>query len=98
MSWLQFASRNNVWIRVENAGRSSELLLGERRLPAGFEESPLTHVQAYTFGTDRDFRVVPHLATAIGAQGTVYGVGQPLQSTYGAHPAGFNIFLRLRPM
>ncbi|NYF80150.1 hypothetical protein [Granulicella arctica] len=96
-SSLRFAERNHVWTRLENAGRSNELLNGENPLPAGFEEEPLTHVQAYTFGYDRDFDVIPHLASAIGAQVTAYGVGKPLQGSYGTDPVGLNFFVRLRP-
>ncbi len=94
---LQFLHRNYVWTRMENAGRSNELLIGENPLPLGFVESPLTHVQAYTFGYDREFIFVPHLASAVGSQFTVYGVGAPLQPIYGTDPIGVNIFIRLRP-
>ncbi len=96
-STLRFQTRNYVWTRIENAGRSNELLLGENPLPPGFEERPLTHVQAYTFGYDRDVDLLPHLSSAIGAQVTVYGVGQPLEPIYGSNPVGLNVFLRLRP-
>ena len=94
---VQFLKRNYAWTRMENAGRSNELLIGENPLPPGFVESPLTHVQAYTFGYDREFNFVPHLASAIGSQFTVYGVGAPLQPIYGTDPIGVNIFVRLRP-
>ncbi|MGC1872538.1 MAG: hypothetical protein WA700_16390 [Acidobacteriaceae bacterium] len=94
---LNFLQRNYVWTRMENAGRSNELLIVENPLPPGFIESPLTHVQAYTFGYDREFNFVPHLASAVGSQFTVYGVGGPLQPIYGTDPIGVNIFVRLRP-
>jgi hypothetical protein len=94
---LRFRSRNYVWTRIENAGRSNELLIGEQPLPPGFTERPLTHVQAYTLGYDRDFHFAPHLASAFGAQFTLYGVGKPLQPIYGSDPLGVNVFLRLRP-
>ena len=97
-STLRFKSRNYLWTRLENAGRSNELLIGENPLPPGFEEMPLTHVQAYTFGYDRDILHIPHLASAIGAQVTTYGVGQPLQPIYGTNPIGIQVFLRLRPV
>jgi hypothetical protein len=97
-STLRFKSRNYLWTRLENAGRSNELLIGENPLPPGFEEMPLTHVQAYTFGYDRDILHIPHLASALGAQVTTYGVGQPLQPIYGTNPIGVQIFLRLRPV
>jgi hypothetical protein len=95
-STLRFAERNYVWTRVENAGRSNELLNGEHPLPPNFAEMPLTHVQAYTVGFDRDVNLVPHVASAIGAQVTVYGVGKPLQPVYGSDPVGVNVFVRLR--
>jgi hypothetical protein len=41
--------------------------------------------------------VIPHVATALGAQVTVYGVGENLKPVYGSHPAGVAIFIRLRP-
>lgn len=96
-STLRFHTRNYLWTRIENAGRSNELLIGEHPLPPGFVESSLTHVQAYTFGYDRDFYVLPHLASAVGSQVTVYGVGAPLRPIYGTDPIGVNVFLRLRP-
>lgn len=96
-STLRFQIRNHVWTRMENAGRSNELLIGERPLPIGFEESPLTHVGAFTFGYNRDIDLIPHLASAIGAQITAYHVGSPLQPIYGSSPIGTNVFIRLRP-
>jgi hypothetical protein len=96
-STLRFKTRNYVWTRIENAGRTNELTNGEHPLPPDFHEQPLTHVQAYTFGYDRDIDVLPHLAAAIGAQVTAYGVGQPLQRIYGTNPAGVTVFVRLRP-
>ena len=96
-STLRFLTRNHVWTRIENAERSNELLLGENALPPNFVEQPIGRVQAYTLGYDRDFDVIPHVATALGAQATVYGVGDNLKPVYGSHPAGVAIFLRVRP-
>lgn len=96
-SSLRFGTRNYVWTRMENAGRSNELLNGENPLPPGFKEESLTHVQAYTFGYDRDVDLIPHLATAVGAQLTAYGVGRPLRPIYGVDPIGISVFLRFRP-
>jgi hypothetical protein len=95
-SMLQFKDRNYAWIRLENAGRSNELLIGEHPLPQGFKEEPLAHVQAYTFGYDRDVNLVPHLATALGAQVTAFGVGDPLKPVYGSDPIAVQFFVRLR--
>jgi hypothetical protein len=96
-STLRFATSNYAWTRMENVERSNELLLGENPLPPNFQEQPIGRVQAYTIGYDRDFDLMPHLSSAIGAQVTVYGVGDNLKPVYGSHPVGVAVFVRLRP-
>ena len=95
-SLLRFGVKNAVWTRMENAGRTNELLNGENPLPPGFVEEPIGHVQAYTFGYSRDVDLVPHVRTAFGAQVTTYGVPEILRADYGSHPVGVNVFVRLR--
>ena len=85
-STVNFREKNYAWTRLENAGRSNELLVGDHPLPPGFKEEPLTHVQAYTVGYDRDIRLLRNVSSAIGAQVSTYGVGLPLQSIYGLIP------------
>jgi hypothetical protein len=97
-STLRFFSRNYAWTRIERAERSNELLLGENPLPPGFTEQPIGQVQAYTFGYDRDLRLLPHTASAMGGQFTVYSAPDALQPIYGSHPVGVAIFIRLRPI
>lgn len=58
-STVRFLTRNYAWTRIENAGRTTELLNGEKPLPVGFQEEPIGHVQAYTIGYDRDFDLGP---------------------------------------
>lgn len=96
-STLRFHTRNAIWTRIEDADRSNELLSGESPLPPNFVERPIGRVQAYTFGYDRDIDVVPHLASAVGAQFTTYGVPSSLTPIYGAHPVSVVLFLRFRP-
>lgn len=96
-STVRFRTRNYAWTRIENVDRSNELLLGENPLPPGFVEKPIGRVQAYTFGYDRDFGWIPHLATALGAQVTAYGVASTLQPVYGTDPIGVAAFVRFRP-
>jgi hypothetical protein len=96
-STLRLRDSNYVWTRMENAERSDQLILGENSLPPGFREEPIGRVQAYTFGYDRDVALVPHLASAIGAQVTAYGVPDSLRAIYGQRAAGAAVFLRLRP-
>ena len=53
-------------------------------------------VGAYTAGYTRDLGVFGHVQTGVGANFTAYSVPSELRAAYGAHPAGFNVFLRLR--
>lgn len=92
-STMRFQTRNYVWTRLENAGRSNELVSSPS---GGHHEEPLAHVQAYSFGYDRDVDFLPHIRTAVGAQVTAYGVPGVLKSTYGEHPVGVNVFVRFR--
>ena len=97
-STVDFRSSNHAWTRIENAGRSNELLNGENVLPANFVEAPLGHVQAYSFGYDHDLPMYAHTSTAIGAQVTTYGVPDALRPVYGSNPVGVAVFLRFRPV
>src|ERR1700693_549677 len=95
-STVHFLTRNHAWTRIENVDRSNELLLGENALSPNFQEQPIGRVQAYTLGYDRDFDLIPHVATSLGMQITVYGAGDNLKLVYGPHPAGVALFLRVR--
>lgn len=97
-STVKFAHLNYAWTRIENVDRTNELLLGENPLPPGFEEHFLARVQAYTLGYDREFDFIQRLSSAIGGQITLYGKPAFLDATYGAHPMGFLLFVRLRPI
>jgi hypothetical protein len=96
-STLQFEEHNHVWIRIESADRSSELLLGKQPEPPGFDERFLARIQAYTAGYDHDFPLIPGLSSALGTQVTFYGKPAFLTPIYGQHPVGVILFLRVRP-
>ena len=89
-SLLQFRSRDYVWTRIEYAARTSELL--DINLP----EASLGHVQAYTFGFDRDYSLGAHLLAAPGAQSTLYRTPDTLSASYGRTPFSAQGFIRLR--
>jgi hypothetical protein len=95
-STLRFAKHNYAWTRIENVDRTNELLLGGNPLPPGFDERFLARVQAYSFGYDREFNFIPHVASALGGQYTVYAKPSSLDSIYGSQPMGVLLFLRLR--
>jgi hypothetical protein len=81
-STLRFAERNYLWGRIENADRTNELSFRNIPEPINFQESAIGRVQAYTAGYDRDINLIPHLATAIGAQLTVYSTPGSLKTQY----------------
>jgi hypothetical protein len=94
---LRFRTRNYAWTRMENAGRSNELLLKPGTpLPAGFSEQPLGHVAAFSFGYDRDYAVGRHLLAAPGVQFTVYKTPAALSAIYGDTPTAETLFVRFR--
>jgi hypothetical protein len=95
-STLRFLRTNNVWARIENVDRTTELLQNQSPLPSSFSDSYFARVQAYTAGYDREFGRIPHVSTAIGGQIIWYGVPSVLRNDYGAHPVGVLVFLRLR--
>lgn len=95
-STVRFSVRNYAYTRVENVNRTTELLLDNQPVPPGFDEGSAGRVQAYTFGYDRDFNLVPRLSSALGAQVTAYSPESRLRSIYGSDPMGIAIFLRLR--
>ena len=90
-------SPHNVWARIENVDRTSELLLGKQPEPPGFEDRFLARVQAYTFGYDHEFSLVERLSTAVGGQLTFYSTPSALKTMYGDHPLEAVLFLRVRP-
>ena len=78
--------------------RTNELLLRDQFEPVNFREDIIGRVQAYTAGYEREFDLIPHLATGMGAQFTLYSTPQPLIAQYGRRPLGGILFLRLRPV
>lgn len=95
-STLNFLRWNNVWTRIENVDRTTELLLDGSSVPPGFTERYFTRVQAYTAGYDREIGHIPHVSTAIGGQITWFGVPRELVASYGSHPVAGIVFLRFR--
>jgi hypothetical protein len=88
--------QNNLWARIENVDRTSDLLLGKNPEPPGFDETFLARVQGYTFGYDHQFDWIPGLSTAIGGQVMLYGTPARLKPIYGDHPLGGVLFVRFR--
>ena len=83
--------RNSYWARIEVAARTSELLN-----PSPPVETLVGHVQAYTLGYDRAYRVAPYLEAAPGVQFTQYRTPDALTPTYGRAPFSVVMFVRLR--
>ena len=97
-STVNFLGLNWVWTRIENVDRDRTLLVGETPAALTVEEEPIGRVQAYTFGYERDLPLgIPSVTVGLGAQGTAYGLSSQLKTVYGDRPAGFSVFLRIRP-
>ena len=97
-STVNFLKRNWVWTRIENVDRDRTLLVGERPAALQAGEDPIGRVQAYTFGYERDLPIGPSfLNVGLGVQATAYGLTPQLKAIYSDRPAGFTLFLHLRP-
>lgn len=97
-STIHFLSRNWAWTRIESVDRDRTLVVGETPAVLEVHEDPIGRVQAYTFGYERDLpSPIPSVRVGLGAQVTSYGLPSHLKSIYGNHPAGFAVFLRIRP-
>jgi hypothetical protein len=91
---------HNIWGRAENVDRTTALLMGydPDMVMMDFQERFLARVQAYTFGYDHEFNLVPGLSTALGGQLTFYHAPSFLTPIYGDHPRGAVLFVRVRPV
>lgn len=58
--------------------------------------SQVFDIAAYTVGYTRDFPLFARVQTGLGANVSAYGVPSVIQSAYGTHPWGVNVFLRVR--
>jgi hypothetical protein len=97
-SLVNFDRRNYAWTRIEAAARTSELLDLPSLSPGDGPpaEVAVGHVQAYSFGYDRDLGRDARVLLAPGAQFTVYRAPNDLASSYGRHPVSVVVFIRLR--
>jgi hypothetical protein len=76
--------RNFVTGRVEVVDKDELAVPGAHR------------VQAYTAGYTRDIATFDHFQAGLGANVTTYSIPDALHASYGEHPWGVNVYLRLR--
>lgn len=96
-STLLFRNKNWIWSRVESVDKDSLLLFEETPIALLVDERRLARVQAYTAGYQRELpRMVGWLSQGIGCQVTVYRLPGELSPVYNGHPAGVQLFLRMR--
>lgn len=98
-----FGEVSKAWGRTLGSARlelvqvETELLLTGEVPHTPEAEARRDLVGALTVGAQREFGRWKVLTAAVGANATVYRVPESLQSTYGAHPFSFQLFLQLRP-
>lgn len=68
-------------------------LVDKDELDAG---PPTARVAAYTLGYTRDIVAQRHFVVGLGANFTAYATPASIKPAYGDHPAGGNVFLRVR--
>ena len=89
---LHLRARQAIWMRIENADRTSDLL-GANAPP---DEFVIGRVPAYTAGYAYTLHSWGFGAIALGAQFTSYTTPSQLVSQYGTHPWGVAPFLKFQ--
>ena len=89
-STLNFLRRNYAYTRLE-------LVDKDELFPLAPPPHPNFRIGAYTFGAVRDLVQNEKVQIGLGADFTVYSKPAALETIYGDQPAGFRVFLRLRP-
>jgi hypothetical protein len=84
-SVARFGGKNYVTGRIELDDKDELLGNGQQ-----------FRIGAYTVGYTRDFYVLPHLATGMGANFTTYSMPAALHPYYGQRPVAVLIFLRFK--
>lgn len=88
---------NWIWGRTESADKDSTVLFEEEPFVLLVDEQRIGRVQAFTAGYERELpRTASWLSTGLGAQLTIFRAPANLAPIYGTHPAGIQVFLRLR--
>lgn len=91
-SALNFAKKNYAYTRLELVDKDE--LFPEGGGPAGVDNF---RIGAYTFGGVRDLAQTEHWQIGLGADLTFYSKPAALDPSYGDHPVGVKVFLRVRP-
>lgn len=87
---------NTIYVRGEVVQLETALLLTDEVVP-GPAGAARDRVRAVTIGGVRNLPAWRGFETGIGADVSIYGVPDALQSAYAAHPVSFQIYVRLRP-
>jgi len=96
-SVLPYRRRNFFTGRIELVDKD-ELFNDQPDLEARLDRTvgSTFRVQAYTLGYTRDIGTFHNMQTGLGANFTVYATPSAIHPYYGDHPAGFNVYARLR--
>ena len=92
-----FRAKNFFTGRVELVGKD-ELFSDQPELEERLARTVGTsfRVAAYTLGYTRDIGTFCNVQTGIGANFTAYATPGAIKPFYGDHPAGFNVYMRMR--
>lgn len=96
-SVLPIARKNFLTGRIELADKD-ELFVDDPALDEHIDVlyGSTFRIGVYTLGYTRDLDFIRHLETGLGANVSLYSLPAAIQPYYSSHPAGVNIFLRLR--
>jgi len=97
-STVNFLDKNYLYTRLELVDKDDLLRASDRALLGITQPHPSFRIGAYTFGGDRDVWNNDKVSVAIGGDATFYSKPAILDRIYGSNPAGWKLFLRIRPV
>jgi hypothetical protein len=97
-STVNFLDKNYFYTRLELVDKDDLLRASDRALLGITQPHPSFRIGAYTFGGARDVWNNDKVSMAIGGDVTLYSKPAILDRLYGNNPAGWKLFLRIRPV
>jgi hypothetical protein len=96
-STVTVRDKNYLYTRLELADKNQLLRDADRSRLGIAAHHPSFRIGAYTFGAVRDIWNSDKISFGLGGDVTIYSKPAILDSVYGANPASYRLFVRIRP-
>jgi len=97
-STVNFLDKNYLYTRLELVDKDDLMRAADRALHGITQSHPSFRIGAYTLGAARDVWSNEKVSMAVGGDVTIYSKPAILDRIYGNNPAGWKLFLQVRPV